>query len=58
MLSAGYKTKLALTGVAIAGIKGSSVNAIANEAIEQWLEDPVQKDIIKKFNLAQLDEIQ
>ena len=39
---------------AIAGIKDSSVNAIANEAIAQWLEAPTQQAKIKKFNLEEL----
>jgi len=42
---------------AIAGIKDSSVNAIVNEAIDRWLEEPEQKDIVEKFNLDRLDEI-
>lgn len=42
---------------AIAGIKDSSVNAIVNEAIDRWLDDAEQKEIIEKFNLDQLNEI-
>ncbi|MEM1309138.1 MAG: hypothetical protein AAGF98_06500 [Cyanobacteria bacterium P01_H01_bin.153] len=42
---------------ALAGIKGSSVNAIVNEAIDAWLDEPEQKAVIQKFNLDQLDEI-
>jgi predicted RNA binding protein with dsRBD fold (UPF0201 family) len=42
---------------AIAGIKDSSVNAIVNEAIDHWLDESEQKDIVEKFNLDQLDEI-
>lgn len=42
---------------AIAGIKDSSVNAIVNEAIDSWLNEAEQQEIIKKFNLDQLDEI-
>ncbi|MBD3883913.1 hypothetical protein IFO70_19335 [Phormidium tenue FACHB-886] len=42
---------------AIAGIKNSSVNAIVNEAIDHWLEEPEQKEIVEKFNLDRLDEI-
>jgi predicted DNA-binding protein len=42
---------------AIAGIKDSSVNAIVNEAIDSWLNEVEQQEIIKKFNLDQLDEI-
>ena len=42
---------------AIAGIKDSSVNAIVNEAIDSWLNEAEQQEIIKKFNLDKLDEI-
>lgn len=42
---------------AIAGIKDSSVNAIVNEAIDRWLNEAEQKEIVKKFNLDRLDEI-
>lgn len=42
---------------AIAGIKDSSVNAIVNEAIDRWLNEAEQKEIIEKFNLDQLDEV-
>ena len=42
---------------AIAGIKDSSVNAIVNEAIDRWLEESEQKEVIEKFNLDRLDEI-
>lgn len=42
---------------AIAGIKDSSVNAIVNEAIDRWLEEAQQKEIVQKFNLDQLDEV-
>ncbi|MBD2034548.1 hypothetical protein H6F76_05810 [Leptolyngbya sp. FACHB-321] len=42
---------------AIAGIKDSSVNAIVNEAIDRWLEEAEQKEIVEKFNLDRLDEI-
>ena len=41
---------------AIAGIK-SSANAIVNEAIEHWLEEEEQKEIVEKFNLDRLDEL-
>ena len=43
---------------AIAGIKDSSVNAIVNEAIAQWLDAPSQRQIIEKFNLERLDELE
>lgn len=43
---------------ALAGIKDSSVNALANEAIEAWLEKSEQQALIQKFNLDQLDEIE
>jgi predicted RNA binding protein with dsRBD fold (UPF0201 family) len=42
---------------AIAGIKDSSVNASVNEAIDLWLEESEQKEMIQKFNLDRLDEI-
>ncbi len=42
---------------AIAGIKDASVNAIVNEAIDRWLDDAEQKEIVEKFNLDRLDEI-
>ncbi|PSB67597.1 hypothetical protein C7B61_05345 [filamentous cyanobacterium CCP1] len=42
---------------AMAGIKDSSVNAIVNEAIDRWLEESEQKEIIEKFNLDRLDEV-
>lgn len=42
---------------AIAGIKDSSVNAIVNEAIDLWLDESEQKEIVKKFNLDRLDEV-
>ena len=42
---------------AIAGIKDSSVNAIVNEAIDLWLNEAEQKEIIEKFNLDRLDEV-
>lgn len=42
---------------ALAGIKDSSVNALVNEAIDQWLNESEQKEMIKKFNLDRLDEI-
>lgn len=42
---------------AIAGIKDSSVNAIVNEAIDSWLNEAEQQEIIQKFNLDKLDEI-
>lgn len=41
----------------IAGIKDSSVNAIVNEAIEHWLNESEQTEIIEKFNLDRLDEV-
>lgn len=42
---------------AIAGIKDSSVNAIVNEAIDTWLNEAAQQEVIQKFNLDQLDEL-
>lgn len=43
---------------AIAGIKDSSVNAIVNEAIAHWLNEAEQEEIIEKFNLGRLDEVE
>ena len=42
---------------ALSGIKDSSVNAIVNEAIDRWLDEQEQQDIIEKFNLNRLDEV-
>ncbi|MDB9524380.1 hypothetical protein PN498_00145 [Oscillatoria sp. CS-180] len=42
---------------ALAGIKDSSVNAIVNEAIDAWLQEAEQKEVIQKFNLDRLDEV-
>ena len=42
---------------AIAGIKDASVNAIVNEAIEHWLDEAEQQEIVEKFNLDRLDEV-
>ena len=42
---------------ALAGIKDSSVNAIVNEAIDRWLDEQEQQNIIEKFNLNRLDEV-
>jgi predicted HicB family RNase H-like nuclease len=42
---------------AMAGIKDSSVNAIVNEAIDRWLDEPEQQDMSEKFNLNRLDEV-
>lgn len=41
----------------IAGIKDTSVNAIVNEAIDRWLAESDQREIVEKFNLDRLDEI-
>lgn len=40
----------------IAGIKDTSVNAIVNEAIDHWLAESDQREIVVKFNLDCLDE--
>ena len=42
---------------AIAGIKDASVNAIVNEAIDHWLDEAEQQEIVEKFNLDGLDEV-
>ncbi|HEY9644616.1 MAG TPA: hypothetical protein V6C57_29235 [Coleofasciculaceae cyanobacterium] len=41
----------------LAGIKDTSVNALVNMAIERFLEDDDIKDLIERFNLDQLDEL-
>lgn len=42
---------------AMAGIKDTSVNAIVNQAIDRWLDEAEQQEIVEKFNLSQLDEV-
>jgi hypothetical protein len=42
---------------AIAGIKDTSVNAIVNEAIDRWLDEAEQQEVVEKFNLDRLDEV-
>ena len=41
----------------LAAVKESSVNAIVNEAIEHWLEEHDQQEIIQRLNLDTLDEL-
>jgi hypothetical protein len=41
----------------LAGIKDTSVNALVTMAIERFLEDEDIKDLIDRFNLDQLDEL-
>jgi predicted transcriptional regulator len=41
----------------LAAVKESSVNAIVNEAIEHWLEEEDQREIIQRLNLDTLDEL-
>ncbi|MBI4779755.1 MAG: hypothetical protein HY785_00370 [Oscillatoriophycideae cyanobacterium NC_groundwater_1537_Pr4_S-0.65um_50_18] len=41
----------------LAAVKESSVNAIVNEAIEHWLEENDQQEIIQRLNLDTLDEL-
>lgn len=37
----------------LAAFKDSSVNALVNEAIEQWLENQEQREIIEKHKLEE-----
>jgi hypothetical protein len=41
----------------LAGIKDTSVNALVTMAIERFLEDEDIKELIDRFNLDQLDEL-
>jgi len=41
----------------LAAVKESSVNSIVNEAIEHWLEEQDQQEIIQRLNLDALDEL-
>lgn len=33
------------------------MNAIVNEAIDHWLDEAEQQEIVEKFNLDRLDEV-
>jgi predicted DNA-binding protein len=41
----------------LAAVKESSVNALVNEAIEHWLEEDGQREVIERFNLDDLPEL-
>lgn len=41
----------------LAAVKESSVNALVNEAIEHWLEEDEQRDVIERLNLDELSEL-
>lgn len=41
----------------LAAVKESSVNALVNEAIEHWLEEEEQRDVIERLNLDELSEL-
>ncbi len=42
----------------LAAVKESSVNALVNEAVEHWLEETGQQDVIKRLNLDELSDLQ
>ena len=42
---------------AIAPLKYLSIDALENEAIEHWLEEHDQQEIIQRLNLDTLDEL-
>lgn len=41
----------------LAAVKESSVNALVNEAIEHWLEEEDQREVIKRLNLDELSDL-
>jgi predicted DNA-binding protein len=41
----------------LAAVKESSVNALVNEAIEHWLEEDGQREVIERLNLDDLSEL-
>lgn len=41
----------------LAAVKESSVNALVNEAIEHWLEEDEQREVIERLNLDELSEL-
>jgi predicted DNA-binding protein len=41
----------------LAAVKDSSVNALVNEAIEHWLEENEQREVIERLNLDELSEL-
>lgn len=40
----------------LAAVKESSVNALVNEAIEHWLEEENQREVIERLNLDELSD--
>jgi len=41
----------------LAAVKESSINAVVNEAIEHWLEEDEQQEIIQQLNLDTLGDL-
>ncbi len=41
----------------LAAVKESSVNALVNEAIEHWLEEADQREVIERLNLDDLSDL-
>lgn len=41
----------------LAAVKESSVNALVNEAIEHWLEEADQREVIERLNLDDLADL-
>ncbi|MBW4657210.1 MAG: hypothetical protein KME15_00920 [Drouetiella hepatica Uher 2000/2452] len=41
----------------IAGIKDTSLNALVNLAIERFIEDEDTQELIKRFNLDRLEDL-
>lgn len=41
----------------LAAVKESSVNALVNEAVEHWLEETEQQDVITRLNLDELSDL-
>jgi predicted transcriptional regulator len=41
----------------LAAVRESSVNALVNEAIEHWLEEEDQREVIERLNLDELSEL-
>jgi predicted DNA-binding protein len=41
----------------LAAVKESSVNALVNEAIEHWLEEEDQREVIERLNLDELSDL-
>ena len=41
----------------LAAVKESSVNALVNEAIEHWLEEDEQREVMEQLNLDNLSNL-